>query len=485
VVLPALVDTPGGAVVAALVDGTGGAAVAIVDDEPELPLLSLHAAATATAATTASTTRRIPSVLAHGEPLVGSPGDRWQAGAVTSEHAPGPLDGVRVLDLTTVVMGPYATQILGDLGADVIKVETAEGDSSRGMGGGPHPELSGTALNLHRNKRSISLDLKGDGGKAVFLDLLDTSDVLVTNLRPEPIGRLGLAYGDVAPARPRLIYCQAHGFRSDTGATHRPAYDDIIQALTGFPRLNTTALGITFFVPSTIGDKIAALTIVYSVLAALFHRERTGEGQRVEVPMFDAVLAFNLVEHLSRAAVAGEPVGYSRVLTSHRGPHKTRDGYVAMMPYTNRHWRALFRAVGKEALLDEPSFADHATRVRNAHEVYGALAAIALERTTAEWLELCETIGVPASPVPSIEEIVGDPELHMGVITDAVHPEVGPYRQIEPAARFSRSPQSVRRPAPLLAENTQELLRELGYDDGRIAQLVADGAVTARPPASL
>ncbi len=398
--------------------------------------------------------------------------------------APGPLDGVRVLDLTTVVMGPYATQILGDLGADVVKVETAEGDSSRGMGGGPHPELSGTALNLHRNKRSISLDLKTAGGKAVFLDLLDTSDVFVTNLRPEPIGRLGLAYDDVAPGRPRLIYCQAHGFRSDQGG-HRPAYDDIIQALTGFPRLNTTALGVTFFVPSVIGDKIAALTIVYSVLAALLHRERTGEGQRVEVPMFDAVLAFNLVEHLSRAAVPGEPVGYTRVLTSHRGPHQTRDGYVAMMPYTNRHWRALFAAVGQEARLDDPAFADHASRVRHAHEVYGALAAIVRERTTGEWLELCEAIGVPASRVPSIDEIVDDPELHMGVITPAVHPVVGPYRQIEPATRFSSSPQSVRRPAPLLAENTREILEELGYDDEHIARLVSDGAVTARPEVSL
>src|SRR4051812_20707038 len=263
-----------------------------------------------------------------------------------SPSGAGPLDGVRVLDLTTVVMGPFATQVLGDLGADVIKVETGEGDSSRGMGGGPHPELSGTALNLHRNKRSISLDLKNDTGRAVFLQLLDTSDVFVTNLRPGPLQRLGLSYDDVAPSRPRLVYCQAHGYRSDSPAGDHPAYDDVIQALSGFPRLNETALGITFFVPSVIGDKVAGLTIVYSVLAALFHLQRTGEGQRVEIPMFDIVLAFNLVEHLSRAAVAGEPAGYSRVLTSHRGPHKTRDGYVAMLPYTDRQWSALFAAVG-------------------------------------------------------------------------------------------------------------------------------------------
>jgi crotonobetainyl-CoA:carnitine CoA-transferase CaiB-like acyl-CoA transferase len=391
-------------------------------------------------------------------------------------QGPGPLDGIRILDLTTVVMGPYATQSLGDLGADVIKVETGSGDSSRSIGGGPHRELSGVALNLHRNKRSISLDLKHERGREVFLGLLDTSDVFVTNLRPEPIGRVGLAYEDVAPSRPRLVYCQAHGFRSDTVAANRPAYDDIIQALTGLPRLNETATGLTFFVPSTIGDKVAALTIVQSVLAALLHRERTGEGQRVEVPMFDAMLAFNLVEHLSRAAIEGEPAGYNRMLTSHRGPHRTSDGYIAMMPYTDRQWRALFAAVGREALLDEPWFADHAARLDNVDTVYGALAAIVRERTTAEWLQLCEAADVPASPVPSIDEIVVDPELHMGAITAAVHPVIGPYRQIEPAARFSASPQSVRRPAPMLAEHTREILGELGYGDDDIDKLIADGA---------
>jgi crotonobetainyl-CoA:carnitine CoA-transferase CaiB-like acyl-CoA transferase len=375
-------------------------------------------------------------------------------------------------------MGPYATQVLGDLGADVVKVETDGGDTSRLMGGGPHKELSGVALNLLRNKRSIGLDLKHERGKEAFLALLDRSDVFVTNLRPEPIARLGLAYEDVAPSRPGLIYCQAYGFRGDTGAAHRPAYDDIIQALTGYPRLNATALGITYFVPSTLADKVAALTIVQSVLAALYHRERTGEGQRVEVPMFDAVLAFNLVEHLSRAAVPGEPAGYSRVLTSHRGPHRTLDGYVALMPYTDKQWRALFTAVGREELLEEPWFADHAMRLRNADDVYAALAGIVRERTTAEWLEIAEANGVPASPVPSIDEIVDDPELHMGAITEAHHPAVGRYRQIEPAARFSRSPQSVRRPAPMLAEHTREILAEVGYDDGAIDRLVADGAAT-------
>ena len=196
----------------------------------------------------------------------------------TSPMANGPLAGVRVLDLSTVVMGPYATQLLGDLGADVIKVETGSGDGSRLMGGGPHPELSGVALNLHRNKRSIVVDLKHRRGRDVLLALLDTCDLFVTNLRPGPVGRLRLSYEDVSPTRPGLIYCHAHGFRSDTPEADRPAYDDIIQALTGLPQLNTTALGVTYFVPSLIADKIAGMTIAYAVLAALVHRETHRKG---------------------------------------------------------------------------------------------------------------------------------------------------------------------------------------------------------------
>jgi crotonobetainyl-CoA:carnitine CoA-transferase CaiB-like acyl-CoA transferase len=401
--------------------------------------------------------------------------------APTPPLARGALDGVRVLDLTTVVMGPYATQLLGDLGADVIKVETGAGDGSRVMGGGSHPELSGTALNLHRNKRSIVVDLKKPEGREVLLRLLDTCDVFVTNLRPGPIARLGLSYEAVAPTRPRLVYCAAHGFRGDSDEGDLPAYDDIIQALSGLPRLNEAALGITFFLPSLIADKVAGMTISWAVLAALVHRERTGEGQRVEVPMFDAVLAFTLVEHLARAAIPGEPAGYSRILTNHRGPHKTKDGFVAMMPYTDAHWHSLFRAVGREELLDEPWFTDHGARLLHADKVYGSLAAIIAERTTAEWIALSAENGIPVSVVPTLDEVLDDPELHRGVITAAEHPAVGAYRQVEPPVAFSASPASVRRPAPLLGEHTAELLAEAGYTAHEVAALIEGKSVRVRP----
>ena len=392
----------------------------------------------------------------------------------------GVLDGVRVLDLTTVIMGPYATQVLGDLGADVIKVETGRGDTNRFMGGGPHPELSGIALNIDRNKRAVSLDLKAPDGMAAFLRILDSCDVFVTNLRPGPLARLGLAFDDVGASRPRLVYCQAQGFRTGTAEEDRPAYDDIIQAATGMAALSERTVGTTTFLPSIIADKIAGQTIVSAVLAALLHRERTGRGQRIEVPMFDAVFAFNLVEHLSRAAIPGEPSGYSRIMTTTRGPHRTSDGYVAMMPYNDDHWHRLFAAVGREELLDEPWFADHNARLLNAEQVYANLAQIVAERSTAEWLELCDAEGIPANAVPNLDEILDDGALHRGLVTEAVHPVVGAYRLIGPGMILDDVPLQVRRPAPLRSEHTAEVLAEVGYDRAAIDALVEAGAVQVR-----
>lgn len=392
----------------------------------------------------------------------------------------GALDGIRVLDLSSVIMGPYATQILGDLGADVIKVETGSGDSNRFMGGGPHPELSGIALNLHRNKRAVLLDLKSTDGMEAFLRILDTCDVFVTNLRPGPLGRLGLSYEDVGPTRPRLVYCQAQGFRAGTPEENRPAYDDIIQAAAGLPRLNEKIVGRTAFLPTIVGDKIASTAIVNGVLAALVRRERTGRGQRVEIPMFDALMSFMLAEHLSRAAIPGQPALYSRIIATTRGPHRTKDGYIAMMPYTDEHWNRLFDSVGRLELLQDPRFCDNNNRLLNAEIIYGELAAICATRTTAEWLELCDELEIPANAVPSIEEIVEDPELNRGTITMAEHPVVGSYRSVAPGMKLYDTPASVRRPAPLLGEHTAEVLAEVGYDAADIAKLAETGAATVR-----
>jgi len=394
----------------------------------------------------------------------------------TASVTSGPLVGIRVLELASVIMGPYAGQLLGDLGADVVKVEHGALDSSRVMGGGPDPELSGIALNLHRNKRSIRLDLKSTEGRDVFLRLLSTCDVLITNIRPSALARLALTYDDVAESMPHLVYCQSQGFAVGSDDEDRPAYDDIIQAMTGLPWLNQEVLGQTAFVPTLIGDKVVGLTITYAVLAALVHRERTGAGQRVEVPMFNAALSFNLVEHLSRATIPGGPAGYSRIMSSLRGPHRTLDGYVAIMPYTDANWTALCGAVDRMDLLDRPWFANHQSRLHDADRVFGDLAEMVAQRTTKEWLDICALHDIPASAVPSLDDVVDDPALHRGVLTNATHPLVGDYRQIAPAVLMSKTPGSVRRHAPLVGENTTEVLRELGYSDHDIALLVASGA---------
>lgn len=387
----------------------------------------------------------------------------------------GPLAGIRVLEIATVIMGPYGAQLLGDLGADVIKIESGKGDGNRAMGGGPHRELSGIALNLHRNKSSIVLDLKDPAGLEVVRRLLADTDVLLTNLRPGPLARLGLDHKTLEADFPRLVHCQAQGFASDTDEADLPAYDDIIQALTGFPQLGQIAFGTTHFLPTIVADKVAGMFIAQGVLAALVARGTTGRGQHVEVPMFDAALAFNLVEHLAGATIEGGEPGYSRVLTPHRGPHATLDGHIAMLPYTDAQWRALFRAVDKEALLDDPVFSTHRARLDNADQVYGTLAKIAAERSTADWLELCAEHAVPVAPIPALSEIVSDPAHHRGALVERTHPVVGPYRSIGAPVRFGESGQRSPAPAPLLGQDTRTVLRDAGYDDAAIDALIASG----------
>ena len=387
----------------------------------------------------------------------------------------GPLDGVRVIELATVIMAPFACQILGDLGAEVIKVEAAGGDHSRVMGGGPHPELSGVALNLHRNKRSIQLDLQQPEGREVLAALLDTADVLVTNFRPKALRKLGLGYETVSATRPGLVYCEAHGFSLESGEADRPAYDDIVQAATGLPSLSEAATGAVNYLPTIVGDKVAGLTIAYAVLAALFHRAGTRRGQQVEVPMFDAALAFNLVEHLARAAVPVGKSGYIRVLSPYRRPHRTKDGYIAMLPYNDQSWSDLYHAVGHEHELDDPWFQ---RRLENPDKVYASLARILTERTSEEWLQLADKLGIPAGPVPEMDDIVSNVELHRGVLSEHQHPRAGTYRQIAPPVRFGATPAGVRTPAPLIGENTEEILRELGLDDHDIAKLIESRAAT-------
>ncbi len=402
--------------------------------------------------------RTVPPVSCHDE-LVTSPTNPKPSRATPPT---GPLTGIKVLDITTVVMGPYATQLLGDLGADVIKIEEADGDLSRAMGPGPHPELSGTALNLHRNKRSMLLDLKDPANRATIEALVRWADVLVTNLRPGPLTRLGLSYADCEVLCPDIVFCQAQGWPTDSVEADRPAYDDVIQTATGVPDLMERTTGKVALFPSIVADKVCGQTIVNGVLAALYHRATTGQGQRLEVSMYDAMLAFNLVENLSAAATEPPlgPAGYSRITTPQRGPKQATDGWITMLPYDTRQWRALFAAGGRTALLDDPRFATASARATNADALYALLGELISTRSVAEWVAVCADIGVAAEPVVSLDTVI-ERALGNGSLTLAQHPVAGAYRQIAPSIRFDATPQNVHRHAPLIGEHTKEILQQL------------------------
>jgi crotonobetainyl-CoA:carnitine CoA-transferase CaiB-like acyl-CoA transferase len=363
----------------------------------------------------------------------------------------GPLAGMRVLDLTSVVMGPLCTQMLGDLGADVVVVERFGGDTNRVMGAGPHPQLSGISLNLMRNKRSAALDLGSPDGAAAVRKLIPTCDALVTTMLPGSLARLGLTYPEVRSIRPEIVYAQAQGFPLDSPRADDPAYDDIVQSGTGVADLMSRVGGEPTLVPTIFADKVCGLMLANAVLAALLYRERTGLGQHVEVPMVDAMRSFMLVEH-GAAAIPEPPVGpvgYRRILTPERRPQRTADGWIGILPYAQRHYDALLRHGGAEPSVDPAIYADARSRIRHSDELYRAVRAIVIHHPTAYWLDYCSREHIPASPVVTLDEMVQSLPLEQ-------HPVVGTYRHIPPAARFSVTPQDLRRPAPLTGQDTAE-----------------------------
>lgn len=383
-----------------------------------------------------------------------------------------------MLDLTSVVMGPMATQILGDLGADVITVESARGDTNRYMGPGPLKGLSDISLNLLRNKRNVAIDLKHPDGRAALLQVVRGCDVFVTNLRPGPLARLGLTYQDVAAARADVVYCRAHGFPSDSGRADEPAYDDIIQAAGGIPDILSRAGGEPALLPILLADKVCGLYIAQAVLAGLYHRSRTGEGQEIEVPMLDALRAFLLVEHSSGATSgsSGQGTGYRRILTNHRRPQRTKDGWIAVFPYLPAHWEALFGAAGIDF---DPGDERLTLRGRQADPAfgYGVLERTLSARRTDEWLSLCAAAGIPAAESADLDDLVG-------ALPDAEHPRAGRYKLVPPPVRYGATPAAVRRPAPMAGEHTAEVLAEAGLTPEQIDALERSGALGRRRPSA-
>jgi crotonobetainyl-CoA:carnitine CoA-transferase CaiB-like acyl-CoA transferase len=397
---------------------------------------------------------------------------------------PGPLNGVRVIDCTTVVLGPWAGQQLGDLGADVIKVEPPDGDTTRQLGPMRNPDMGAFYLAVNRNKRSIVLDLKQESARTVLLRLAERADVLLHNYRPRAARRLGLSYEMFRAVNPGLVYVGTYGFRATGPYADKPAYDDIIQAASGLASLQSALAGEPRFVPTIVADKTSSMTLLAAVLAALYHKARTGEGQEVEVPMFESLAAWVMVEHLYGETFVPpvETVGYKRVLSPHRRPFKTRDGHLAILPYTDQNWRDFFTIAGRPDLLNDPRFKTLGSRLRHIDFLYGELAAIALTRTNAEWLAELDRHNIPGMTVNSLETLLHDPHLEATGFWQLVeHPSEGGMRLPGIPAAYSRTPADIRRLPPRLGEHSLEVLREAGLGAEEIDALLASGATRSEP----
>ncbi len=389
----------------------------------------------------------------------------------------GPLQGVRVIDLTSIMLGPYLTRVLGDLDADVIKIESPQGDVLRQSVPARSAGMGAPFLNLNRSKRSVVLDLKHARARAVMQTLLRGADVLVHGMRPRSMANLGLSYEEVQAVNPRIVYCAVYGYSERGPYAGKPAYDDLIQGASGLAALSEKAGAAPSYHPTPIADRTTALTAAYSVIAALFHRERTGEGQAIDVTMFEAMAESTLTAHLGGSTFEpplGDP-GYHRLLAAHRGPYRTQDGYLCVVCYTDEHWQRFFDLIGRGDLEADPRYRG---AQRSAHQgELNRLMSVALAgATTAEWLERFARADIPATPMRTLEDLVGDEHLAAtGFYSMADHPSEGRIRVVGMPTSWSLTPPDLATPAPRLGEHSREVLREAGYSDLDIDGFAAEG----------
>src|SRR5689334_3985251 len=365
------------------------------------------------------------------------------------------------------------------MGAEVIKVEPPEGDTTRQLGPMKNPNMGAFYLACNRNKRSIVLDLKQPAARDALLRLARDANVLLHNYRPQAARRLGMSYEAFRAVNPGIVYVGTYGFRATGPYGDKPAYDDIIQAASGIASLQASIMGEPRYVPTIVADKTSSMTVLAAVLAALYHQARTGEGQEVEVPMFESLAAWVMVEHLYGESFQPpiETVGYKRVLSPHRKPFKTKDGHLAILPYTDQNWRDFFAIADRPDLLDDPRFKTLASRLRHIDFLYGELAKIALTRTNAEWLTALDRANIPAMTVNSLESLLQDPHLDAtGFWQVREHPTEGTLRLPGVPAAYAKTPADIRRLPPRLGEHSLEVLREAGYSAAEIDALLASGA---------
>lgn len=389
------------------------------------------------------------------------------------------LQGVRIIEVGAVVLGPFAGQILADLGADVVKVEPLGGDVARDS----HPQGAGDGalfVNNNRNKRMIALDLKSTDGRAAFARMMAGCDVLLHNMRAEAADRLGLGFDAAAEINPRIIHCAAIGFGQRGRYRDRPAFDDIIQAASGLAGLSAQRGGDPQFIPTILADKVAALHVVYGILAALVARARGRDGAiRVEVPMFEAMASFALNEHLAGATFADHGVlGYPRVLAADRRPYRTADGWIAVLPYTGDQWRRFLDEVGRGEVCDEPWFADPRIRQARIDDLYAILAEILPHRSTGDWISALSARDIPCSEVNMLEDLLDDPHLaDVGFFSVDQGFPAEIRRALPQPVEFGGIARVADTPPGALGADSRAILGDYGHDEGEIDALIESGAV--------
>lgn len=387
-----------------------------------------------------------------------------------------PLAGVRVIDLTSVLMGPLCTQILADYGADVVKVEPPEGDIMRHAGPLKNPQMGPIYLHVNRNKRSIVLDLKQNAARDALLRLCATADIFIHNIRPSVMRRLRLSHEDIQAVKPDIIYISLVGFGQDGPYANKTAVDDVIQAGSGMPSLFQQTLGgEPAYVPGVVADRIVGISAAHAALAALFMRERTGAGQAIEVPMFETMAQLVLGDHMAGKSYDPPvgPMGYSRLLTPNRKPYRTLDGYIGAVVYNNKQWKSFFDAVGQpEVYASDKRFSDAGERAKHYDAVYGVVAEHFAAKTTAEWLDLLNEYDIPCMPLHTLESLIQDPHIQqVGLIESHQHPSEGAINVMRVPSRWSNADLSLRHHAPRVGEQTREVLRETGFTDEEISAL--------------